>query len=282
VPCKYWEGRKLHANLRVLLISAAAIPFQVQAQDQSYAPPGYNLVWADEFAEPGLPDQQNWGYETDANATGWDDGELQYYAAARPETTKVSDGVLSIIARSERLTSAEDYGGQAYTSGRLTTEGKQEWTYGHFEMRAKLPCGEGTLSSFMTLGPEWIPWPDAGGIDIMAQLGAEPNTIYPTVNTKATATKDGAEASIELADACKTFHVYHVTWTPDEIVIGVDGTIHLTYQNKGKGPENWPFDKPQHLVAYLAVGGDAAGNVDKSIFPVSFDIDYIRVYQKSE
>lgn len=265
--------------VRTFPILAVVVAFQAQAENLSYAPPGYRLAWADEFVRAGLPDPTNWDYDTEANATGWYNDELQYYAVARPETTRVFDGVLSIIARKERLTSADDYGGQAYSSGRMTTRGKQEWTFGHFELRAKLPCGKGTWPSFLSLGPDTVPWPNAGEIDILSQAGADPTKIYPTIHTKATAEAGGVGGSVSISDPCESFHTYHATWTPDEITIGVDGTNHLTYRNTGDGVESWPFDKPRYLIVNLAIGGTGGGDVDDSIFPVSFDIDYVRVYQ---
>ncbi len=115
-------------------------------------PGGYRLVWADEFDTDGLPDPTRWVYETASNRNGWPNHELQYYAGGRPENSRVANGVLTIEARREPTSAFRDSGGQHYTSARLVSRGLNTWTYGFFEIRAKIPCGRGT-------------WPDVGEID---------------------------------------------------------------------------------------------------------------------
>ena len=244
------------------------------------APNGYKLVWSDEFDSQGLPDPQKWAYDTEANKTGWYNNEKQYYAVERPENSRIEDGKLIITARKERLVSASDYGGQDYSSARLITRGKASWIYGHYEIRARLPCGLGTWPAFWMLGPDEIPWPDNGEIDIMEQVGKAPNKITGTIHTKATAGTFGIGGETLIGDACGSFHTYYTTWTPKEISMGVDGKSYFTYKNPGKGTASWPFDTPHYLLINLAIGGDMAGKVDNAIFPVSMDIDYVRVYQK--
>lgn len=263
------------AALAALLV----LSFLGAANSHSYPPFGYHLVWADEFDNSGLLDPSHCGYDTEANATGWYNGELQYYAAARIETTKVADDKLTITVRKERLSAQADYGGQAYSSGRLITHGKHQWTYGHFEMRAKLPCGNGPWPSFWMLGAAPLPWPEPGEIDIMEQTSARPNAIKGTIHTKATEGTWGIGGQTDIEDACGRFHTYHATWTPDEITIG-DGTAFFAYPNTGANSARWPFDKPFYLLVNLAIGGEGGGSVDDTIFPVSYVIDFIRVYQK--
>ena len=194
-------------------------------------PPGYALVWADEFTGNGLPDPSKWSYDTEANATGWYNHELQYYAAGRLENSQVSNGALVITARKEALTSAPDYGGQAYTSARLITRGKASWTYGFFEVRAKLPCGQGTWPAIWMLGANNDPWPANGEIDIMEQVGMKPTEITGTVHTAATAGTFGNGGMTQITDACTNFHNYQLTWTAAGLAIGVDNVPYFTYKN---------------------------------------------------
>lgn len=244
------------------------------------APAGYALVWADEFDHDGLPDLARWVYDTEANATGWYNNELQYYAVANLANSAISDGQLHITARKERL-SAADYGGQNYSSARLITHGIQDWTYGYFEISARLPCGKGTWPAFWLLGPDAMGYPDMGEIDLMEQVGSDPTAITSTIHTKATEGTYGIGDAVTLAGACDALHLYRMTWTPSEITTSVDDTPILTFRNDGKGVASWPFDQPHYLLINLAIGGDMAGAVDDSIFPVTLDVDYIRVYQKA-
>ncbi|WYB15752.1 glycoside hydrolase family 16 protein (plasmid) [Pararhizobium sp. A13] len=271
---------KLAGLLPALTVAASVAQAQEAASAKS--PTGYKLVWSDDFNKPGLPDSKKWVYDTEANKTGWYNNEKQYYAVRRLENSKLENGKLTITARKEKLTSAPDYGGQNYTSARLITRGKASWTYGYFEIKARLPCGKGTWPAFWMLGPEEIPWPDNGEIDIMEQVGKAPSKITGTIHTASTAGTFGDGGETTIRDACKKFHVYQTTWTPEKITIGVDGKVFHTYENDGKGKASWPFDTPHYLLVNLAIGGDMAGKVDDRIFPVSLDIDYIKVYQREK
>src|SRR4051812_7604438 len=92
-------------------------------------PAGFHVVWSDEFDVDGVPDPAKWSYDVDRNAAGWYNNELQYYAAARPENSRVAGGTLTVTARKENLATAglADWGGQAYSSARLVTRDKAAW-----------------------------------------------------------------------------------------------------------------------------------------------------------
>lgn len=97
-------------------------------------------------------------YDIERNKVGWHDHEQQYYARARGENAVVRGGKLFITAREESMSGQPDWGGQHYTAARLSTRGQAEWTYGFFEVRAKLPCRRGTWPAI------WLPgsgerWP---------------------------------------------------------------------------------------------------------------------------
>ena len=242
------------------------------------APASYRLVWADEFDTAGLPDSTRWAYDTERNRAGWYNNELQYYAAARADNSVVSGGRLRITARRESLSSAADWGGQRYTSTRLITRGKAAWTYGFFEIRAKLPCGRGTWPAIWMLGTGGV-WPDDGEIDIMEQVGSNPSRVFGTVHTLGGSGGAGQGAATQVSDACTAFHDYQLHWTADEIAIGIDGVVHFRYPNPRSGRRFWPFDAPQYLVLNIAIGGVLGGTVDDGIFPVTMEVEHVRVWQ---
>jgi len=241
------------------------------------APAGYRLVWADEFDTDGLPNASRWDYDTDRNLPGWFNNERQYYARARAENAAVANGRLRITARLEELRSATDWSGQRYTSARLLTRGKAAWTYGYFEVRAKLPCGRGTWPAIWTLGSGGV-WPDDGEIDIMEQVGSNPSRVFGTVHTQQSG-GPGTGAAVQVSDACTAFHNYQMHWTADAIAISVDGVEYYRYANPRAGKLTWPFDAPQYLLLNIAIGGNLGGSIDDSIFPVAMEIDHVRVYQ---
>ena len=268
--------------------SAGSDPGGVVTPPAITAPVGMRLVWNDEFDTPGLPDASKWLHDTDRNRAGWYNNELQYYANRRLENARVENGRLLITARQERLSSAPDYGGQNYTSARLITRGLASWTYGFYEVRAKLPCGLGTWPAIWMLGTGGR-WPDDGEIDIMEQRGtseAAKREVLGTVHTKAYnwsggtlgVAKGGATA---LPNACTSFNNYQMSWDADRIVIGVNGTNYFEFRNPKNGDRaQWPFDAPQYMILNLAMGGDLGGAVNNAALPAVMEVEYVRVFQR--
>jgi beta-glucanase (GH16 family) len=255
----------------------------VQAKDSPAlaVPAGYTLVWSDEFSGAGAPDPAKWSYDTGRNKAGWYNHELQYYSRDRPENAELRDGHLVITARKETLSSAADWGRQRYTSARLLTRGKAEWTYGFFEIRARLACGKGTWPAIWMLGSQGD-WPAGGELDILEHIGHQPGRVFSTVHTEAGSGAKGAGAATRLPDACSAFHNYQMHWTGQLIRFGIDGVTHLEYPNPGSGDAGWPFDAPQFLILNIAIGGDLGGKVDDGIFPVRMEVDHVRVYQQTK
>ena len=243
-------------------------------------PAGYALVWSDEFSTEGLPDASKWAYDTGMNKRGWHNRELQYYSGPRAENAEVRDGKLVITARKEQRPTAADWGGQGYTSSRMLTLGKAEWTYGYFEVRAKLPCGKGTWPAIWMLNSAVV-WPAGGELDIAELVGREPTKVFSTVHTTSGSGANGSGSPTEVLDACTAFHTYQMHWTAQQARFGIDGKTHFIHKNAGTGKAQWPFDTPQFLILNIAVGGDFGGAVDDSIFPVRMEIDYVRVYQQA-
>ena len=131
-------------TLGALFIWAAAAQASLSAGNFSYdgpltRPADAALAWSDEFSGKSL-DPVSWLYDTKFNKSGWFNNELQYYSANRADNLRVENGKLTIEARRERLDPGTfpDWGGQNYTSARILS--KRAWTYGFYEVRAKLPC----------------------------------------------------------------------------------------------------------------------------------------------
>jgi len=241
-------------------------------------PSGYQLVWADEFDTPGQPNAARWVPDTVRNKDGWYNNEKQYYSAGRLENAEVRDGRLFITARRESLNTAADWGGQAYTSARLLTRGKADWTYGFFEIRAKMPCGKGTWPAIWTLGSGGN-WPGDGELDILEHMGHTPLRVSSAVHTSAGSGGQAVSGLTRLPDACQVFHDYQMHWTPQAVSFAVDGVVHWVYPKRANDAGGWPFDKPQFLILNLAIGGDLGGAIDDSIFPAAMEVDHVRVYQ---
>jgi beta-glucanase (GH16 family) len=244
-------------------------------------PPGYKLVWSDEFDRGTAPDPAKWSYDTEANKLRWWHGEAQYYSANRRENARIENGHLVIEVRHEDLRQMPDYAGQHYTSARLITRGKGEWTYGFFEIHAKLPYNRGGWPAIWLLGPSW---PKGGEIDIMEQLGFDPTTIYGTLHSPYTVTEHVTQHGItKVPTSCLAFHDYQAEWTPAGITIAVDGRSYAHIDRPASAtPYNWPFDTPEFLILNFAMGGGWAGQkgIDDAALPARMEVDYVRVYQK--
>lgn len=245
-------------------------------------PPGARLIWHDEFGGTALDDRK-WQYDTALNKKGWFNGERQYYSAGQNLT--VANGILTIEARRERLdpTRFPDWGGQDYTSARIVSKGAG-WTYGFYEIRAKLPCARGTWPAIWMLPVAMTKWPDDGEIDIMEQVGAEPNLIYATLHTKLYNHTIHTQRSAQkmIPTSCSAFHLYQLDWRPNSITIGVDGRGILRVRNNRPGGKGaWPFFGPFKMILNLAIGGNwaAAKGIDDAAMPQRMDVDYVRVWQ---
>jgi len=243
-------------------------------------PTGMKLVWSDEFSTDGLPDSTKWSYDTKGNATGWGNNEAQYYTSARLKNSEVKDGFLNINAIKE------DFQGFKYTSARLVTRTKGDWLYGRIEIKAKLPDGRGMWPAIWMLPTDWVygSWPASGEIDIMENVGYDPNVIVASAHTASYNHVIGTQKNnkMTVADCYSNFHVYALEWEAFEYRVYVDEKLYFTFKNEGTGYKVWPFDKRFHLLLNVAVGGNWGGSkgIDDTIFPRSMVVDYVRVYQK--
>lgn len=238
----------------------------------------WDLVWSDEFNYKGLPDPDRWGYEVGYIRNN----ERQTYTEARKENARVEDGTLVITSRKE------DYEGYEYTSASLHTKETATWTYGRFEIRAKVPTGIGMWPAIWMLGVniDEIGWPACGEIDIMENVGFTPNVIHANVHTLAYNHMQGTNkgSSIIVSEPYEDFHVYAIEWFEDHIDFFVDDELYFTFENEGTGSATWPFDEPFCLIINAAIGGAWGGQygVDDDIFPQTYVIDYVRVYEARE
>jgi len=129
------------------------------------------------------------------------------------------------------------------------------------------------------------PWPKCGEIDIMEEVGVNPNYTSSSLHTEKFNHVMGTQITKErlTAGAEDGFHVYRLEWTPDYIKTYVDGKELLKFNNDGKNDvSSWPFNKPFYVILNLAWGGDWGGmkGVDESALPVQMEVDYVRVFQK--
>lgn len=263
----------------------------------------YGLVWSDEFNTDGPVNTDNWNF---ARGFGYNK-EDQWY---QNDNAFCENGCLIIEARKDSFPNPDYnpasswWGDQRervrYTSSRINTAEKHEFLYGRFEIRAKIPTGGGAWPAFWTLGSgcEYggVPWPKCGEIDIMEyyphwQQG-------PAVHANVGWFKEGLEWGewnsqrvtmeklLEKDPKWKEkFHIWTMDWTYDSIKLLLDGelinetTWDMVKQQGITGDYN-PFRHPHYILLNLAIGGTCGGPIDDKAFPMRFEVDYVRVYQK--
>jgi hypothetical protein len=232
--------------------------------------PNYtNLVWADEFTENSLA---KWNFDTGSG--GWGNQELQYYTD-RADNAFVAGGFLNIKAKKEA------FGGAEYTSARLKTQGKFDFTYGKIEMRAKLPEGKGTWPAFWTLGSNFpaVGWPTCGEIDIMEHVGNDQNTIHNTLHTLSSSGNSINTFKKKIEGVSSQFHVYAAIWSENQISFYIDGDRIYTYKPVIKNANTWPYVQDQFIILNCAMGGTFGGAIDPTFKESVYQIDYVRVYK---
>jgi len=259
---------KTFALVPVLACVIAALP--AQAQDR-------RLIWSDEFDGPAgtAPDAAKWTY--DLGASGWGNQELENYTGSRANSYLDGEGHLVIAA----LESAPHH----YTSARLKTQGKFTVTYGRIEARIRIPYSQGIWPAFWMLGDHvhGKGWPDCGEIDIMENIGKEPDTVHGTVHGPgySGANGIGKPFAIDSGRFADDYHVYAVEWSPDRVEFLVDGkSYHTVTPASLPAGAQWVYDHPFYLILNVAVGGNWPGNPDEtSVFPQKMLVDYVRVYE---
>lgn len=252
----------------------------VPAADAPDAAPagGWTLRWSDEFDGPdgaGV-DPTRWVYETGGG--GWGNGESQNYTA-RTDNVVRRGGNLEIIAL------RESFEGSSFTSGRIKTAGRFEFTYGRVEMRARLPeGGPGIWPAFWLLGANIgaVSWPACGEIDIMEWVGVAPTRVFGTLHGPRYSGAGSVGAwHAEAAPYSAGFHVYAVEWEPDAIRWYFDDRLFELRTPLDLAGRAWAFDHDFFILLNLAVGGAWPGPADATTpFPQRYLIDYVRVYQR--
>jgi len=238
----------------------------------------WKLVWSDEFDGTGLPDASRWSW--DVGGGGWGNNEQEFYTDKRLENARQEGGNLVIEARREAWDT------RSYTSARLVTRGKGDWLYGRVEVKALLPTGRGMWPAIWLLPTDWKygDWPKSGELDIMENVGYDPDRIHSNIHTQAynhtIGTNKGANRLVTSPSA--NWHVYRLDWYPDRVEYFIDGEPLFTFRNEGTGSAVWPFDQRFHLILNVAVGGSWGGaqGIDDAIFPQTMKVDWVRVYQQ--
>lgn len=204
-----------------------------------------------------LPNEQEWYIDARYGPT----------SAVKPWS--VANGVLSITASRTDPSVAAYTAGHHFVSGQLNTGLSFSQLYGYFELRAKLPRGQGLWPAF------WLVPKDGTAsheIDIMEVLGQDTRTLHTTLHVFKPSHVVLA-GTTEIEDTSLAFHLFGVDWQRDKIV--------WYFDRRPVFEAHTPTDlrKPMFMILNLAAGGPMAGRLDASTpLPATMQVDYVRVY----
>ena len=245
---------------------------------------GYTLVFEENFYGPEL-DRTRWNVEL--HEPGWVNEEWQEYVDS-PENIRLEDGRLLI----RPVRTVRD--GQAfYSSGRISTQGRHEFTYGLFEARLKVPRGKGFLPAFWLMTSDedtYGQWPVCGEIDIMEIMGQRPESNYGTIHYGLPHQQNQGVFTLPSGDFSEEYHVFSLEWEPGLLRWFVDGTLfheaRQWFSASGRQPPDpfpAPFNHNMYIILNLAVGGNWVGYPDKTtdFENAVFTVEYVRVYRKN-
>ena len=244
----------------------------------------YILVFEDHFDAPAL-DRKCWNVEL--HEPGWVNEEWQEYVDSE-DVIRLTDSKLQI----HPVKAVQKDGRTVYTSGRISTQWKRDFTYGIFEARLKVPKGKGYLPAFWLMTTDedrYERWPVCGEIDIMEIMGQDTRTEYGTIHYGLPHEQNQGSLTLSEGDFAEEFHTFALEWTPGALRWYVDGRLfHESSQWYSVGrdgvrrPFPAPFDHEMYIILNLAVGGNWVGYPDETtdFEGAVYEVDYVRVYQK--
>jgi len=270
-------------SIRPFLITLPALAL-LASSGTALAQAAWVPTWADEFDGTTL-NLTNWEYMLgngqNYGIPGWGNNELQTYTS-RSQNIGVANGLLTITARREPLQ------GYQFTSARIRSQNRREFTYGRFEARIKVPSGQGIWPAFWML-PTNSPyggWAASGEMDILETINAA-DQLHGTIHHGSNWPNNTSNGGSIAGNWSQDFHTYAMEWEPDEIRWYVNGTryyrVTSTTWFSTAAPNNprAPFDTPFHLLLNVAVGGNWPGNpTEATPFPAQLQVDYVRVSQR--
>ncbi len=259
-------------------------------------PPGYSLVWSDEFdgAIGSAPNASNWTYDIGNGTNGWGNFEYENYTNSTDNAQIISDPnatdgkALAIIAKDTMPGSSNYIQVGRYTSARLKTAGLQQFQYGLLEARIQLPYGDGIWPAFWTLGNDYTTgtvWPNCGEIDIMENFGnaSQQSINHGSMHGPGYSGGNALTSTYALPNDQvfhDGYHLFAVQWQQNEVQFYVDNILYETRTPADIGSNAWEFNEPFFLLLNTAVGGSCPGSPDPSTsFPQTMKVDYVRFYQ---
>ena len=287
--------------LVAITISFLSFTSTIEATNNPYKPDssqpkkviGMKLVFNEEFNYTGSPNPEIWSFETGFKRNE----ELQWYQS---KNANCKNGCLIIEGKKENFPnpnyipdSKSWYTNRKnvnYTSASINTAEKKSWLFGRFEVRARIDTTMGSWPAIWTLGIS-KEWPSCGEIDILEfYRPIRVSSILANVASGTNVRYNGKWNSVKKTMASliakdkkwpEKFHIWRMDWTRESIKLYVDDELlNTTLLSETINPDGSnPFLQPQYLLLNLALGANG-GDPGQSRFPITFEVDYVRIYQQ--
>jgi beta-glucanase (GH16 family) len=262
------------------------------------AGPNYTLVWQDQFENVGpskgiingepayAPNPANWDVQkgTDAGLQNYTDSIYNAY---------VQKNQLHLVAMKEN-----------FTSGKVASWGRQEFTYGKFVAKIRLPYGQGIWPAWWIIGngysDYYFYWPTVGNIDIVEMIGGnqggKPNDqiAHASVswnnasNSMKSIIVGNVESTWNTPDQSLLHNnslVYWTEWNTTHIVTGVNEFTTFVFSTRHIPNSVNPVEAfhglwPYYMILNVGIGGQKPGPPDDTtVWPQEMVVDWVRVYQ---
>ncbi|GAB3181345.1 discoidin domain-containing protein [Streptomyces incanus] len=261
----------------------------------------YRTTFFDDFTTPSL-DRSTWRVVRTGTEMGPVNGESQAYVDST-DNIRTENGNLVLEAKHCKGCTRAGGGTYDFTSGRIDTNTRFDFTYGRVSARMKLPVGDGFWPAFWLLGSNvddpTVSWPASGETDIMENIGYGDWTSTGLHGPGYSAEGNiGERQTYPGGGRADQWHTYAVEWTPTGMRFHVDDRlVQETTRNKLESTRGqWVFDHTQYVILNLALGGAYPAGWNKVTTPywglprssvdriaaggVRAEVDWVRVEQK--
>ncbi len=159
-----------------------------------------------------------------------------------------------------------------YDSGLITTYNSFNQLYGYFEIRAKMPAGQGLWPAFWMLPSDNV---YSAELDILEVLGNAPSVLYFTTHGDTNGGWVVDSQALTVADTSAAYHTYGVDWE------AATTTLYIDRKAIASAPTPQSMNTSMYMLVNLAVGGVGSwpGPPDQNTkFPAHYVINYISAY----
>jgi beta-glucanase (GH16 family) len=265
--------------VKFALSSASPSPTATPPVAGTKCPGLVNLKFCDDFdgAAGTAPDSSKWHVLTGSSWGG------QCFRDSRDNIATDGQGNMKFTLINKGASQCNDSTGNAtsITSGGMDTQGKENFHYGLYEIRAKLACAQSVWGAIWMSTGSGPSWPQSGEIDIYEQFNNQQNVLTQTIHAGNPPYQKGTTFSLT-NPLCQDYHVYGMDWRAGSIQFMLDGKPTNKIVQADVAGKPWPFDTYDlRMLLDLQYGGSGwpyPGAYNITQLPSSMLIDYIHIF----